>query len=150
MRKGVGVVCFAALVLILAFVGQAFDIAAGIGSSGILAITGELDISANFSIRASFGVRALPIEPQTPAYAIAFTAKYWPFTKRPQFAPYVGASGDIELRGFQMRPVLGAMVGARYYLTSRFFGHGEVAFFLPILDIAAWYSEIFLGIGYRF
>jgi len=150
MRKALAVVTFAALVLLPVFAGQAFDIEGKLDPSSALSISGELDILANLSISASFGVTGLLTGQQTPSYTLGLTAKYWPFGKRPQFAPYVGVGGHVGLQNLQMRLLLNAVIGTRYNITSRFFGLAEAAFFFPVLDIAAWYSEFVFGIGYRF
>ncbi|MCK4394882.1 hypothetical protein KAX17_18440 [Candidatus Bipolaricaulota bacterium] len=150
MKKALAVVAFAAVLLLAVSVGQAFDIEGKLGTSGALTIAAELDVLTNLTIGASFGVTGLLTGQQTPSYTLGLTAKYWPFGKRPQFAPYVGVGGYVELQNLQMRLLLNAVIGARYYITSRFFGLAEAAFFFPVLDIAAWYSDLVLGVGYRF
>jgi len=150
MKKALAVVTFAAVLLLPVFAGQAFDIEGKLGTSGALTIAAELDVLTNLTIGASFGVTGLLTGQQTPSYTLGLTAKYWPFTKRAQFAPYVGVGGYVELQNLQMRLLLNAVIGARYHITSRFFGLAEAALFLPIVDVAAWYSDLVLGVGYRF
>lgn len=150
MKKALAVVTFAAVLLLAVSVGQAFDIEGKLGTSGALTIAAELDVLTNLTIGASFGVTGLLMGQQTPSYTIGLTAKYWPFTKRSQFAPYVGVAGCVEVQDLQMRLLLNAVIGARYQITSRFFGLAEAALFLPIVDVAAWYSDLVLGVGYRF